>query len=63
MRLVLRFTTELGWTTADLVDAVPSMRSYRLSTVPRALGDQEAAQPLAGLAGSTRGTARSCICW
>jgi len=51
MRLVLRFTTELGWTTADLVDAVPSMRSYRLSTVPRALGDKEVAQLLASLAG------------
>lgn len=51
MRLVLRFTTELGWTTADLVDAVPSMRSYRLSTVPRALGDKEVAQLLTSLAG------------
>jgi len=51
MRLFLQFTTELGWTTADLVDAVPSMRSYRLSTVPRALGDQEVSRLLASLAG------------
>ena len=51
MRLFLRFTTERGWTTAGLVDAVPSMRSYRLSTVPRALGDQEVSQLLASLSG------------
>lgn len=51
MRLFLRFTTERGWTTADLVDAVPSMRSFRLSAVPRALDDQEVSQLLASLAG------------
>jgi integrase/recombinase XerD len=50
MRLFLRFTTERGWTTADLVDAVPSLRSYRLSTVPRALDDHAVSQLLAALA-------------
>jgi len=55
MRLVLRFTAEHGWTSADLTRAVPSMRSYRLNGVPRGLSDQEITRLLSYLdSASTR---------
>jgi integrase len=50
MRLVLRYTTERGWSPSNLVRAVPSMHAYRLSGVPRGLDDQSFARLLSGLA-------------
>lgn len=49
MRLVLRYTAERGWTSPNLVRAVPSMHAYRLSGVPRGLDDQSFARLLSGL--------------
>ena len=37
MRLLLRFAAERRWVRSRVADAVPSMRSYRLSGVPRSL--------------------------
>jgi len=40
MRLFLRFAASRKWVRDDLADAVPSMRDYRLSSVPRGLSDE-----------------------
>ncbi len=40
MRLFLRFAASRKWVRDDLADAVPSMREYRLSSVPRGLSDE-----------------------
>jgi integrase len=40
MRLVLRFACLRGWTGRDMFEAVPSLRTYRLSTTPRGLDDE-----------------------
>lgn len=53
MRLVLRYTAERGWTPVDLVRAVPSIRSYRLSDVPQGLDDQEVTRLLSSLDGAS----------
>lgn len=44
MRLFLRFANERGWVKADLVRAVPSVRTYRLSHLPRSVSDECLAQ-------------------
>jgi len=41
MRLLLRFATERRWVRPQVADAVPSMRSYRLSGVPRGLAREQ----------------------
>ena len=40
MRLFLEFAACQGWVGQELVEAVPSLRSYRLSSVPRGLSDE-----------------------
>jgi integrase/recombinase XerD len=39
MRLFLRFAASRGWVGPELVQAVPSQRSYRLSHLPRGVSD------------------------
>lgn len=41
MRLFLEFAAERGWTRCALVQAVPSLTSYRLSRQPRVLNDEQ----------------------
>lgn len=41
MRLFLRFASWRGWVDRELVTAVPSLRSYRLSGLPRCVSDAE----------------------
>lgn len=41
MRLLLVFAHSRGWVANELVQAVPSQRSYRLSHLPRGIGDEE----------------------
>ena len=40
MRLFLRFASWRGWVERELIDAVPSVRSYRLSSLPRGISDE-----------------------
>lgn len=40
MRLFLRFASWRGWVERELIDAVPSVRSYRLSSLPRSISDE-----------------------
>jgi integrase len=49
VRLFLRFCVERGWTSADLPAAVPSVRRYRLSTVPRGVRESDLPALLAAL--------------
>ena len=49
MRLFLRFTASLGWTSAELADAVPTLRSYRLSNLPRGISDRDLSTMLSSL--------------
>lgn len=51
LRLFLRFAGLRGWTDAALARAVPSLRAYRLSTVPRALPDGDVARLVASVEG------------
>jgi integrase/recombinase XerD len=53
LRLFLRFASQRGLASADLVDAVPSLRNYRLSGIPRGLGDCELSQALSCLEDSS----------
>lgn len=55
LRLFLRFAALRRWVRGDLVDAVPSMRSYRLSSVPRGV-DAEGLRAL--VAASREGSIR-----
>lgn len=41
MRLFLSFAAERGWVGRELVEAVPSLLSYRLSSLPRGLSEEE----------------------
>ncbi len=41
MRLFLKFAASRGWVDLELADAVPSLRSYRLSSLPRGLSDEQ----------------------
>ncbi len=41
MRLFLKFAVSLGWVCRELVDAVPSLPTYRLSGLPRGLRDED----------------------
>ncbi len=41
MRLFLRFAASRGWVDRELADAVPSLQSYRLSSLPRGLSDEQ----------------------
>jgi integrase/recombinase XerD len=43
MRLFLKFAASRSWVGWDLSDAVPSLLGYRLSNLPRGLGDAELA--------------------
>lgn len=40
LRLLLRFAEAKGWTSSQLWESVPRLRSYRLSSVPRAISDE-----------------------
>lgn len=46
MRLLLTFAASPGWVDDRLASAVPSMRSYRLAGVPRAMPERELGQLL-----------------
>lgn len=41
MRLFLTFAASKGWSDQELADAVPKLSSYRLSSLPRGLKDEE----------------------
>lgn len=41
VRLFLRFAASKGWVGRELPDAVPSLRSYRLSSLPRSLSEKQ----------------------
>lgn len=41
MRLFLKFAASRGWVGWDLPDAVPTLLGYRLSNLPRGLGEEE----------------------
>lgn len=41
MRLLLKFAAGQGWVGWELMDAVPSLRDYRLRGLPRGLSDEE----------------------
>ena len=41
LRLFLRFASERGWLSRELVGAVPTLQSYSLSHVPRATGEED----------------------
>ena len=47
MRLFLRFAGTRGWVGRELVGAVPSLRSYRLSGLPRGVSDEQVTKILA----------------
>ena len=47
MRLFLRFAADRGWVDRDMVGSVPSLVSWRLSTLPRRLSEEEVSQLLA----------------
>jgi integrase/recombinase XerD len=49
LRLFLGFAGLQGWTDAALARAVPSLRAYRLSTVPRALPEGDVARLVASV--------------
>ena len=53
LRLFLRFCATQGWGPRDLAAAVPSMRTYRLSTVPRAVSESDIPLLLAATAFSS----------
>jgi integrase len=46
MRSFLRFAAERGWVGEEMVAAVPSLVSYRLSRLPRGLSDEQLARLL-----------------
>ena len=46
LRHVLRFCAEEKWIDTRLVDAIPTLRLYRLSAVPKGLSDEEIARGL-----------------
>lgn len=52
LRLVLRFACCRGWVARDLVEAVPSLRTYRLSSTPRGLGDKALGQLVRSMTGA-----------
>jgi integrase len=41
MRSFLKFAASQGWAGLELSDAVPSLQSYRLSSLPRSLNDRQ----------------------
>ena len=41
MRLFLRFSNRRGWVASELIEAVPSCRSYRLSGLVRSVSEEE----------------------
>jgi len=41
VRLFLRFAASQDWVGRELPDAVPSLRSYRLSSLPRGLSEKQ----------------------
>lgn len=47
MRLFLRFAAGRGWVGEEMVSAVPSLLSYRMSGLPRALSDEQLTRFLA----------------
>jgi len=49
LRTFLRFCLRQGWTVRPLHLAVPTMRTYKLSTVPRGITDSEAQRTLQGI--------------
>lgn len=49
MRSFLQFSAGRGWVSEELVAAVPPLRSYRLSSVPRGVVDEELPQIFAAL--------------
>jgi integrase len=51
LRLVLMFASRRGWVARDLVAAVPSLRTYKLSSTPRGLDDEALGRLLRSMAG------------
>lgn len=41
MRLLLKFAVSRGWVRSELADQVPGLRSYRLSSSPRGMSDEQ----------------------
>lgn len=56
LRLFFTFGASRGWVDRDLTGAVPSLRSYRLSSIPRGLKDDEVRQLVAISAERSRRT-------
>ena len=54
MRLFLAFAATRNWVKRDLAGAVPSLRRYRLSNVPRGLGNDEVRQLVSASAERSR---------
>jgi integrase/recombinase XerD len=50
LRLLFRFATASRWCSPELVDAVPHLRTYRLSGVPRGIGEAALGKLLRALA-------------
>ena len=46
MRVFLRFAATRGWVNRELAGAVPSLRSYRLSGLPRGVNDEQISKVL-----------------
>ncbi len=57
LRLVLLFAGQRGWVARDLVAAVPSLRTYKLSRTPRGLDDEALGWLVRSMAGA-RASAR-----
>jgi integrase len=53
LRLVLLFACQRGWVARDLVAAVPSLRTYRLSGTPRGLDDEALGRLVQSMAGAS----------
>lgn len=52
LRLFLRFAAAEGWASTELVHAVPSLRTYGLSGVPRGLAESDVDRLLRSLGGN-----------
>ena len=60
MRLFLRFAATRSWVKPGLADAVPSMRSYRLSSIPRGMSTDDV-RALVSLASSLSARDRAIV--
>lgn len=53
LRLMLLFASQRGWVARDLVEAVPSLRTYKLSCTPRGLDDEALGRLVRSMADSS----------